>query len=104
MSNLTLYYDKKESLPENALERDGYEFVGWNTSADGTGKMFQDQEEILNLTAKKGEKIKGSTTASIFSEGTIIIYIGIAVLLLSIAAAVIYSVRKKKQKEQNGKS
>jgi uncharacterized repeat protein (TIGR02543 family) len=95
------------------LERSGYEFVGWNTGADGTGKMFQDQEEVLNLTAKKGEKIKlyaiwkeigGSTTASIFSEGTIIIYIGIAVLLISIAAAVIYSVRKKKQKEQNGKS
>lgn len=110
MSNFTLYYGEKEPLPENAFERDGYDFVGWNTSADGTGTMFQDQEEVLNLSAKKGDKVKlyaiwkevgGSTTASIFSEGTVVIYIGIAVLLLSIAAAVIYSVRKKKQNEKS---
>jgi len=33
----------------NAYTRIGYEFVGWNTAADGSGKHYEDGAEIFNL-------------------------------------------------------
>lgn len=38
-------------LTRNAYFRTGYEFVGWNTEADGSGQAFADEAEIRNLTA-----------------------------------------------------
>lgn len=38
-------------LRKNEYRRSGYAFVGWNTRADGSGQSFQDEQEILNLTA-----------------------------------------------------
>lgn len=40
MSNSEYEYDKKGSLRNNAFARKGYEFVGWNTKADGTGAAY----------------------------------------------------------------
>lgn len=37
-------------LTKNAYFRNGYEFVGWNTRADGSGRSFADEAEIRNLT------------------------------------------------------
>ena len=31
------------TLPANGFTRDGYDFVGWNTCADGTGDSYEDQ-------------------------------------------------------------
>lgn len=37
-------------LTENNYSRLGYEFLGWNTSPDGSGESFEDGAEILNLS------------------------------------------------------
>lgn len=111
MDSLTTYYDTDEELPENCLERDGYEFVGWNTQADGMGTMFEDQATVRNLTSKKGDTVSlyaiwkpvdGATTASIFSDGKGLIYFGIAALAVSVAAVVIYSIERKRRMKNNG--
>ena len=36
-------------LSPNGFTRDGFEFVGWNTKADGTGTSFQDGELLVDL-------------------------------------------------------
>lgn len=38
-------------LTRNNYSRLGYEFLGWNTSPDGSGKSFEDGAEILNLSS-----------------------------------------------------
>lgn len=38
-------------LTKNTYFRLGYEFVGWNTMPDGSGKSFEDGAEIINLSA-----------------------------------------------------
>lgn len=40
MSNSEYEYDTKGSLRPNAFVRSGYEFIGWNTRADGTGAAY----------------------------------------------------------------
>ena len=34
-------------LPEDNMKRAGYEFVGWNTNADGSGEQFKPGDEIM---------------------------------------------------------
>lgn len=48
-------YEGKEVTPQthlskNTYTRIGWEFMGWNTRADGTGVSYEDEAEILNLT------------------------------------------------------
>jgi LPXTG-motif cell wall-anchored protein len=76
------------------------------------GKMYAKDASVVNLTSKKGDTVtlyaiwkpdnSAATTASIFSDGTALIYVGAGILLASIAAAVIYAKKKKKEegKEQ----
>ena len=42
-------YDTPSNLLKNKYTRTGYEFNGWNTKRDGSGKSFKDEESILNL-------------------------------------------------------
>ncbi|MDL2324697.1 InlB B-repeat-containing protein, partial [Ruminococcaceae bacterium OttesenSCG-928-A16] len=37
MADVTVTFDEETTLPANEFEKPGYDFVGWNTSADGTG-------------------------------------------------------------------
>lgn len=37
---------KEVKLPENTLEREGYEFVAWNTRADGSGTTYEEGDTI----------------------------------------------------------
>lgn len=37
-------------LRKNTYTRDGYKFIGWNTSADGSGIAYGDEETVINLT------------------------------------------------------
>lgn len=107
IKNTTLTYDDPQQLPKNKLKRANYTFVGWNTQPDGMGTMYAQDATVVNLSSKKGDTVylyaiwkpngNAGTTASIFSEGSVLIYIGIGVLILSIAAAVFYY-RKKKEK------
>lgn len=60
-NNATLYEGKEitaeTKLRKNTFYRSGYEFIGWNTKSDGSGEVFQDQQEILNLTVDNGKRI-----------------------------------------------
>ncbi len=111
VTSKTLYYDLEFQLPKTNLIRKNYTFVGWNTQQDGMGKMYAKDASVVNLTSKKGDTVtlyaiwkpdnSAATTSSIFSDGTALIYVGLGILLLSIAAAIIYSKKKKKEgKEQ----
>ena len=109
MNTKTAYYDKPFKLQGNNFMRTGYIFVGWNTQPDGKGKMFKDKDTVLNLTTERKAVVKlyamwraedGATTASIFSDGTALLYIGSVILLLSIAVSIVYYKRKKRQGAQ----
>ena len=54
MYDNSLQYEGKDVTPQthlnhNAYTRIGWEFVCWNTKADGSGENFEDGAEILNL-------------------------------------------------------
>lgn len=57
MADVPAIYDVPVNLPENKFARDGYEFIGWNTSADGNGKSYANRETVKNLTAVRGGKV-----------------------------------------------
>ena len=48
-------------LNKNTYTRIGYEFNGWNTKADGTGRSFDDQAVILNLSKENYDEAGGGT-------------------------------------------
>ena len=104
-----LTYDKEPTdLGKNCFKRAGYVFAGWNTKPDGSGRAFADNEAVQNLSTVAGDIVMlyaqwqpedTGVTASIFSSGTIMIYIGGAIILLSLIAAAVYAIKKKKQKQ-----
>ena len=48
-------YDTEFSLPETTtLSKTGYNFYGWNTEPDGSGKNFKPGEKVKNLTTEAG--------------------------------------------------
>ncbi len=63
-NNATVYEGKevtpKTNLSPNTYTRIGWEFVGWNTAADGSGMFYADGQEIFNICEwdyeKDGEK------------------------------------------------
>ena len=46
MSAQTVIYNINTELTQNTFTRDGYNFTGWNTKADGTGTNYEDQAEV----------------------------------------------------------
>ena len=50
----TMTYDSKAVLSENTFSLVGYVFDGWTQYADGTGKLWSNHDEVINLTAEKG--------------------------------------------------
>ena len=62
MSDMTMIYGKKYTLPKNSYKSQNKNmvFIGWNTRKDGNGTAFQNQEKVWNLTAK--------------NNGTVILY------------------------------
>ena len=52
MSDQTFTYDVSAALTENSFTKEGYEFSGWNTKADGTGTGYSDKAEVSNLSAE----------------------------------------------------
>lgn len=53
----TCKYGKKYTLAPNKFKRKGYTFVGWNTKADGSGKLYNNKEKVKKLTAKDGKTV-----------------------------------------------
>lgn len=50
-------YDSSYRLSANKYKRKGYQFAGWNTKADGSGKAYANREEVENLSSKDGAKL-----------------------------------------------
>jgi uncharacterized repeat protein (TIGR02543 family) len=50
-------HDIAEALKVNAFLRKGYTFVGWNAEEAGTGTVYADGEQVVNLTDADGEKV-----------------------------------------------
>ena len=57
MANQNFVYDVAQNLTQNAFTRTGYTFDGWNSKANGTGKPYADQQEVLNLTAERDKVV-----------------------------------------------
>ena len=54
MGDQVAFNDNLMELNANTFTRQGWEFVGWNTAADGTGTAYTNQEKVNNLAAAGG--------------------------------------------------
>lgn len=57
MTRSEFTYDVNATLKQNAFTRTGYEFVGWNTSANNTGTSYIDKGSVRNLTSENGGSV-----------------------------------------------
>ena len=58
MSQIKYTYDSdNQKLPANRYSLTGWEFIGWKTSSDGTGKLYTDMDSIRNITSTNGANI-----------------------------------------------
>ena len=58
MSNQSFTYGAAaKALTTNAFTRTGYTFIGWNTSADGQGDAYLDEEQVQNLTSTNNDVV-----------------------------------------------
>ena len=49
MENQKIQIKTQKALIENTFTKEGYEFKGWNTKADGTGKSYTDKENVKDI-------------------------------------------------------
>lgn len=58
MEDQIFRYDVAQKLHANAFTKKGYHFVHWEDRNDGTGKSYEDQANILNLTGENGARLE----------------------------------------------
>lgn len=51
MADQSFVYGQSKTLTPNVFSRYRYRFIGWNTSEDGSGDLYEDQASILNITS-----------------------------------------------------
>ena len=49
--NMSCKYDKADTISKNGFTKDNYSFISWNTKQDGSGKTYNEGEEIKNLVS-----------------------------------------------------
>ena len=49
MTQQSFQYHKDQKLTKNAFLKPGYQFIGWNTEADGTGQSFSDEQQMKDF-------------------------------------------------------
>ena len=54
MSDLSMTYGTAKNLTSNSYTRLGYDFIGWNTKADGSGTTYTNGQSVNNLTTTNG--------------------------------------------------
>ena len=64
MSQLVWNYGEKPTLTANAFTRQGYAFVGWTTSPNGTTIAYKDGQQMMNLS----EEV--NTTLNLYAKWT----------------------------------
>lgn len=52
MEDQDMVYDQSQKLLGCGFSREGHDFVGWNTKADGSGDTYADEQSVQNLTTK----------------------------------------------------
>ena len=57
MSDISVKRDVSQALPSNTFTRSGYDFIGWNTNADGSGVSYSNGQEIAYASISDGEII-----------------------------------------------
>ncbi len=55
-------YNEIVTLPANTFTRANYNFIGWNTAADGSGTSYADKESAGNFTSNNG------TTVTLYAQ------------------------------------
>ncbi|MBQ3470711.1 InlB B-repeat-containing protein [Candidatus Saccharibacteria bacterium] len=65
MTNQTVVRDVATTIKTNTFTLAGHIFIGWNTSADGTGTFYSDSQQVTNLTTT-GDTI---TLYAVWAEG-----------------------------------
>nr|MCR4672705.1 leucine-rich repeat protein [Lachnospiraceae bacterium] len=63
MADISAVYDQEVVLTENAFERAGYTFTGWNTAADGSGTAYEDGAAVKNLAPEGSVTLYAQWTA-----------------------------------------
>ena len=53
MENQNFTYDKETTLLSNSFSNPGYRFSVWNTKADGSGEVYNNNQSVKNLTSEK---------------------------------------------------
>jgi predicted outer membrane repeat protein len=54
MINQGFIYDQVQNLSANSYVKTNYTFDNWNTSADGSGDSYSDEQSVSNLTSDDG--------------------------------------------------
>ena len=57
MDKQQMTYDVEATLTPNAYTRDGYNFINWATSADGSGSTYEDKQTVKNLVGENNGNI-----------------------------------------------
>ena len=57
MSDLSVKYGVSNTLTPNAFTRSGYDFIGWNTAADGSGVSYAAEQDVTYASITNGETI-----------------------------------------------
>ena len=56
-SNSTHTYDTAKNLTANGYTKTGYTFTGWNSSSDGTGTAYTNQQSVKNLSSTANDTV-----------------------------------------------
>lgn len=57
MGEQNFIYDNSYKLIKNTFTREDYEFVGWNTQANGSGTKYKDEASVINMTFRDNEVV-----------------------------------------------
>ena len=57
MESMQMTYGEQRNLSPNSFEYEGFNFIGWNTSEDGTGTKYADKALVSNLTTEAGATV-----------------------------------------------
>ena len=57
MSDMDIVYGDSQTLTSNTFSKSGYDFIGWNTSSDGSGTFYQNEQDISYITTEDDDEI-----------------------------------------------
>lgn len=55
--SMSMIYDVAKNLTDNGFKRTSYNFIGWNTKADGSGTDYSNKQSVKNLSTTNGATI-----------------------------------------------